>query len=78
MKTKNYVLEINTTAYEEENFYVITNINENKLNDSLNIIIEKLREETNNEYINEDITNEVNKLYPFNLFSEITIDYISI
>lgn len=72
------VIEINTTAYNEENFYVITDINNEELSDILTIIVEKLREETNNEYTNKDIITEVNSKYPYNTFKDITIEYLSI
>ena len=72
------IIEINTTAYNEENFYVATDINTEELSYMLPIIINKLRKDTDNEYINEDIITEVNNKYPYNTFNQIEIEYLSI
>ena len=78
MKTNKYVFELNTTAYEEENILILTNIDINVLEKELTKLITRYRKEELDEYINEDIIIYINKLYPDYQFEEYSIEYLSI
>ena len=79
------VIEISTTAYNEENFYVITDINENLLIDALIDIVVDFRNRENEykdfHYYNEDIEKEIKERFincNYNRFEIINIDKITI
>lgn len=78
MKTNKYVFELNTTAYEEENILILTNIDMNVLEKELTKLITRYRDEEIDEYINEDIIIYINKLYPNYIFEQYAIEYLSI
>ena len=78
MKTNKYVFELNTTAYEEENILILTNININVLEKEITKLITRYRKEEIDEYINEDIIIYINKLYPNCIFEEYHIEYLSV
>ena len=78
MKTNKYVFELNTTAYEEENILILTNIDINVLEDELTKLITRYRDEELDDYINEDIITYINKLYPNYQFEQYAIEYLSI
>ena len=78
MKTNKYVFELNTTAYEEENILILTNIDINVLEEELTKLITRYRDEELDDYINEDIIIYINKLYPNYQFEQYSIEYLSI
>lgn len=78
MKTNKYVFELNTTAYEEENILILTNIDINVLEKELTKLITRYRDEELDDYINEDIIIYINKLYPNYQFEQYAIEYLSI
>lgn len=78
MKTNKYVFELNTTAYDEENILILTNIDINVLEKEITKLITRYRKEEIEEYINEDIIIYINKLYPNYIFEEYHIEYLSV
>lgn len=63
------VVEISTTAYEEENFSIITNLSDNEIINAINPIVQKERKVNNCEeffYENEDLINALMMYYPYN------------
>lgn len=78
MKTNKYVFELNTTAYDEENILILTNIDMNVLEKEITKLITRYRKEDLEDYINEDIIIYINKLFPDCIFEEYHIEYISI
>lgn len=74
------LVEINTTAWEEENFLLLTDLTEEQIKDAIFPIIRKEREEET-EYINDDLVKELERLYPRNTITHILkddVEYISI
>lgn len=78
MKTNKYVFELNTTAYEEENILILTNININVLKKEITKLITRYRKEEIDDYINEDIIIYINKHYPNYIFEQYQIEYLSV
>jgi hypothetical protein len=63
------VVEINTTAYEEENFSIITNLSDDEIINAINPIVQKERKVNDIEefsYENEDLINALMMYYPYN------------
>jgi hypothetical protein len=58
-----YAYKINTTAYSEEDFLLITDLTGMEVEDVINPIVQAEREQ-GVEYTNEDIVNDLKKRYP--------------
>jgi hypothetical protein len=74
------LVEINTTAFEEENFLLLTDLTDEQIENAILPIVRKEREEEI-EYINDDLVVELERLYPHNTITHILkddVEYISI
>ena len=85
MKAENIrVVEINTTAFEEENFILVTDLTDEQIEEVIRPIVEKERNETDEEefyYDNEQLFWAVKETYPNNIvlyYSDTDFDVISI
>lgn len=74
------LIEINTTAYREENFYVLTNINTEQLTNEIKEYIQHKR--TNNiDYTNKEIEQHINQHFALcnnNYFEIRELEYIRV
>jgi len=74
------IVEINTTAYTEENFLLLTDLSDEQIGEVITPIVEMERE-SGIEYYNEQLVEELNKTFTSNfieMYTKETIDYISI
>ena len=74
------LIEVNTTAFEEENFLLLTDLTEEQIQEAILPIVRQEREEEI-EYINDDLVEELVRLYPNNSITHISrdhIDYVSV
>lgn len=79
MKTTN-LIQINTTAFEEEDFLLLTTLTEKEISDVLTPIIDKIRE-SDNWYCNDDLVGFLTDAYPSEIiqhYSTSNIDYLSL
>ena len=74
------IFEINTTAFTEENFILLTNLTEKEVSEVIYPIVEAERE--NGEfYDNELLVQAINEMYPKNvaiLYNKDSLDLITI
>ncbi len=77
------IVEVNTTAFEEENFILLTDLSDEQIEKVIKPIVDKERNETDEEefyYDNEELFGALEKAYPNNVvifysdkgFDEIT------
>jgi hypothetical protein len=74
------IVEINTTAYVDEDFLLLTDLSDEQIQSIIGPIVEMEREQ-DIEYNNEELVDELKNVYPKNfieLYTKETIDYISI
>ena len=74
------IVEINTTAYVDEDFLLLTDLSDEQIQSIIGPIVEMEREQ-DIEYDNEILVDELKNVYPNNfieLYTKETIDYISI
>ena len=74
------IVEINTTAYVEEDFLLLTDLSDEQIQSIIGPIVEMEREQ-DIEYNNEELVDELKNVYTKNfieLYTKETIDYISI
>lgn len=74
------LVEVNTTAFEEENFLLLTDLTDEQIENAILPIVRKEREEEI-EYINDDLVAKLERLYPHNTITHISrdhIDYVSV
>jgi hypothetical protein len=67
------IYKVNTTAYEEEDFFLMTDLNEQDITEVINPIVMAERD-GEDEYDNETIINALRKRYPKNnitMFTEL-------
>jgi len=78
------IVEVNTTAYQEENFVLLTDLSDEQIEVVIKPIVDKERNETDEEefyYDNEELFGALEEAYPNNIvifysdkgFDEITI-----
>ena len=79
------IVEINTTAYTEENFLLLTNLSDEQIQSIIGPIVLAERNQIENDdnvfYDNEVLFDVLEETYPDNfieLYTKETIDYISI
>jgi len=70
-------ITINTTAYEEEDFTILTDLTHDEISTVLKPIIELERTE-DIEYINEDLMNALLEAYPGRVIQELNNEYLQI
>lgn len=74
------LIEINTTAYREENFFALTNINTEQLTNEIKDYIQHKR--TNNiDYTNKEIEQHINQHFALcnnNYFEIRELEYITV
>ena len=74
------IVEINTTAYVDEDFLLLTDLSDEQIQSIIGPIVEMEREQ-DIEYNNEELVDELKNVYTKNfieLYTKETIDYISI
>ena len=74
------IVEINTTAYVDEDFLLLTDLSDEQIQSIIGPIVEMEREQ-DIEYNNEELVDELKNVYTNNfieLYTKETIDYISI
>jgi len=78
------IVEINTTAFEEENFVLLTDLTDEQIEEVIRPIVEKERNETDEEefyYDNEELFWAIKETYPNNIiqyYSDNNFDVISV
>lgn len=75
------VVEINTTAFEEENFILVTNLTDEEIENVIRPIVEKERNETDEEeyyYDNVELVGALQEVYPKNLILVYYTDSIEL
>ncbi len=65
------VIRINTTAWEEEDFYLVTTLDDNQISDIIQPIVS-----SSSEYDNETLVNALKKEYPFDFISVAEFDQL--
>jgi len=65
------VIKINTTAWEEEDFYLVTTLDDNQISDIIQPIVS-----SSSEYDNETLINALKKEYPFDFISIAEFDQL--
>jgi len=65
------VIRINTTAWEEEDFYLVTTLDDNQISDIIQPIVS-----SSSEYDNETLVNALKKEYPFDFVSVAEFDQL--
>lgn len=65
------VIKINTTAWEEEDFYLVTTLDDNQISDIIQPIVS-----SSSEYDNETLINALKKEYPFDFISVAEFDQL--
>jgi hypothetical protein len=65
------VIRINTTAWEEEDFYLVTTLDDNQISDIIQPIVS-----SSSEYDNETLINALKKEYPFDFISVAEFDQL--
>ena len=65
------VIKINTTAWEEEDFYLVTTLDNNQISDIIQPIVS-----SSSEYDNETLINALKKEYPFDFISVAEFDQL--
>ena len=84
IKKKIRIVEVNTTAFEEENFILLTDLSDEQIEKVIRPIVDKERNETDEEefyYDNEELFNLLEKTYPNNIvifYSDKEFDTIEI
>jgi hypothetical protein len=74
------IVEINTTAYEEEDFLLLTDLSDEQIK-SIIVPIVGMERDDDIEYCNDELVEELKKTFPSNYiehYTKETIDYISI
>ena len=76
------VVEINTTAFEEENFILVTDLTDEEIQEVITPIVLAERNQIENDdnvfYYNETLVSELLEKYPNNLISFYTKDSIEL
>lgn len=70
-------ITINTTAYQEEDFTILTDLTHDEISTVLTPIIELERTE-DIEYINEDLINALLEAYPGRVIQELNNEYLQL
>jgi predicted alpha/beta hydrolase len=74
------IVEINTTAYTEEDFLLLTDLSDEQIK-SIIVPIVGMERDDDIEYCNDELVDELKNVYPNNfieMYTKETIDYISI
>jgi hypothetical protein len=64
MNTNLNLYQVNTTAWDEEDFLILTSLTEEQVTNVLTPIINKLRDEEDDDYDNDFLVGELVKAYP--------------
>ena len=64
MNTNLNLYQVNTTAFDEEDFLILTSLAEEQVTNVLTPIINKLRDEEDDDYDNDFLVGELVKAYP--------------
>ena len=78
------IVEVNTTAYQEENFVLLTDLSDEQIEKVIKPIVDKERNETDEEefyYDNEELFGALEEAYPNNIvifYSDKEFDTIEI
>lgn len=74
-------VEVNTTAFKEENFILVTNLTDEEIEEVIRPIVEKERNETDEEdyyYDNVELVGALQEVYPNNLILVYYTDSIEL
>lgn len=74
-------VEVNTTAFKEENFILVTNLTDEEIENVIRPIVEKERNETDEEeyyYDNVELVGALQEVYPKNLILVYYTDSIEL
>ena len=80
------IVEVNTTAFKEENFVLLTDLTDEQISDVIKPIVQKERNETDEDeeefyYDNEELFSAIKEIYPNNIiqyYSDTDFDVISV
>ena len=80
------IVEVNTTAFKEENFVLLTDLTDEQISDVIKPIVQKERNETDEDeeefyYDNEELFSAIKEIYPNNIiqyYSDNNFDVISV
>ena len=76
------LVEVNTTAYEEENFVLVTDLTDEQIQEVIIPIVEKERNSDNDDidsfYDNQDLIDELRETYPNNTIIYYTTSCIEL
>lgn len=64
MQTKIDLFQVNTTAWDEEDFLLMTSLTEEQITEVITPIVENLREKDDDDYDNDFLVGELVKAYP--------------
>jgi hypothetical protein len=81
MRKNLYIYQVNTTAWKEEDFLLLTSLTEEQITKVLTSTIKKLRDDEDDDYDNDFLVGELERAYPDAKIVHYTpaqIDYISI
>lgn len=70
------VVEINTTAWSDENLFIITNLTDKQIEKVIEPIVSEERE-NEKEYDNDDLLSALKKAYPKKVIMDGEADYLS-
>lgn len=78
------IVEVNTTAFKEENFVLLTDLTDEQIEEVIKPIVQKERNETDEDefyYDNEELFSAIKEIYPNNIiqyYSDTDFDVISV
>ncbi len=70
-------VRINTTAYEEEDFFLITTLDDNQIREAISEILQRERDGLD-EYSNDELLAALKERFSWEYIQMIEIDYLSL
>ena len=70
-------VRINTTAYEEEDFFLITTLDDNQIREAISEILQRERDGLD-EYDNDELLAALKERFSWEYIQMIDIDYLSL
>jgi hypothetical protein len=70
-------VRINTTAYEEEDFFLITTLDDNQIREAISEILQRERDGLD-EYDNDELLAALKERFSWEYIQMIEIDYLSL
>ncbi len=75
------IVQVNTTAWEEEDMLLVTNLTDEQIQSVVNPIVERERESDDYAYVNEDLAEALRRQFPDNIiinYDPSDIDFLNI